>query len=222
MTIARKPLWRWDPFWYIVVFLLLVVANLFQAAQLTLAFGIALGVLIAVACVVVAALIVSLVRGPGNPDSSGNLSTLDGLELIDAAQTDAAQTDAAQTDAPKTAVAHTAVAHTAKRQSAIDAAGAFGGENIHAVLVPGATRWFGRRFRVSVQLVAGGRIFHAGFLPAELDAQWNQLLMPLRRRNAYLRVPASIQGHSRPYAVSLDLSGAFPAVDIANAQQASS
>jgi len=212
MTIARKPLWRWDPFWYILVFLLLVVANLFQAAQLTVAFGIAVGVLIAVACVVVGALIMSLVRGPGNPDSSGNLSALDGLELIDAAQIDAAQTDAP----------NTAVAHTSKRQSAIDAAGAFGGEDLRAILVPGATAWFGRRLRVSVQLVADGRIFHAGFLPPELDGHWNELLLPLRRRNAYLRVPARIHGRSRPYTVSLDLGGASPAVNIANAQQASS
>jgi len=207
MTIARKPLWRWDPFWYILVFLLLVVANLFQATQLSVAFGITVGVLIAVACVVAGALIVSLVRGPGNPDSSGNLSGLDGLELI----------DTASTDAPSTAVAH-----TAKRQSAIDAAGAFGGEELYAVLVPGATRWFGRRMRVSVQLVAVGRIFHAGFLPAELDGQWNELLLPLRRRNVYLRVPARIEGRSRPYAVSLDLGGAAPAVNKANAQPSSS
>jgi hypothetical protein len=222
MTIARKPLWRWDPFWYILVFLLLVVANLFQAAQLTVAFGITVGVLIAVACVVVGALIMSLVRGPGNPDSSGNLSALDGLELIDAAQTDTAQIDAAQIDAAQTDAPNTAVAHTSKRQSAIDAAGAFGGEDLRAILVPGATAWFGRRLRVSVQLVADGRIFHAGFLPPELDGHWNELLLPLRRRNAYLRVPARIHGRSRPYTVSLDLGGASPAVNIANAQQASS
>jgi hypothetical protein len=207
MTAVRKPLWRWDPLWYILVFLLLVVANLFQAAQLTIAFGITVCVLIAIACAVVSVWIFALVRGPGNPDSYGNLSALDGLELIDAGKTDAQ---------------HTLVVHTAKRQNAIDAASAFGGDELSAVLVPGATRWFGRRLRVSVQLLADRRIFHAGFLPVELDRQWSPLLMPLRRRSLYLRVPATIGGRSRPYTVSLDLGGAAAAANIANAQQASS
>jgi hypothetical protein len=207
MSARRKPLWRWEPLWYIVLFALVFATSAFQVTGPSAVFVIVLIVTVVVAVAILVSIVVGTARGRRNPDASGNLSSVDGLHLI----------QTAPTDAPPVAVAD-----TKRHQSAIDAAAAFGGSQLSAVIVPGSTRWMGIRYRVSVQLVADERVFLAGYLPVESDAHWNDLLQPLRSRGAYLQVPATVLGTRRPYSVELDLSGAVTAVDIANAQSASS
>ncbi|MEO8908335.1 MAG: hypothetical protein ABI310_09705 [Microbacteriaceae bacterium] len=192
MRSRRKPIWQWEPAAYILLFLLLFVTSALQVTGPTVAFWIFLGLAGAVALIVVFGLFGSGRRGRRNPDAYGNLTTLTGLILV---------------PTPESENARTVVADTARHQNAIDAAAAFGGDTLSAVLVPRATRWLGRRYRVAVQLVAGDgqRIFHAGFLPLELGEDWDALLLPLRADGRYLRVRAFILGTRRPFAVELDL-----------------
>lgn len=204
--LRRKPLWRWEPAAYILLFLLLFATSAVQAAGAELAFWIFLALTGAFILALVLQMVTVARNGPGNPDASGNLTTLAGLGLISVAASDAAETR---------------VADTRRHHNAIDAARAFGGDTLSAVLVPHATRWLGRRFRVAVHLVSGERIFHAGFLPSDLDDSWNALLYPLRQRAQYLRVPASVTGDNRPFTVGVDLGSASVAVAIANGQNAS-
>jgi hypothetical protein len=75
------------------------------------------------------------------------------------------------------------------------------------VLVPRASRWLSRRYRIGVQLAGGDRPRHAGFLSPAADDRWRELLDGMREHGRYVRVPALITGGSRPYGVELDLSG---------------
>jgi hypothetical protein len=99
------------------------------------------------------------------------------------------------------------VVDTERHQPAIELARLHGGAEQAVVLVPRASRWLSRRYRVGVQLVGGDRPRHAGFLGMAADDRWRDTLDTARARGEYVRVPALITGAARPYAVELDLSG---------------
>jgi hypothetical protein len=199
----RKSLWRWQPFPFIVLFAAAVVASAIPPTRAPVAFGIAIGVLVLVAVVVLLGLLVEGVRRRVGPDADGNLRSLDGLRIVEAAGSDSPPTP---------------VVESLRHQSAIDAADAFGGARMRAVLVPGASRWLGITLRVGVQLVAGERVYHVGFLEERTGAGWMELLMPLRDRGAYVSVPATISMDRRPFQVTLDLGGVRESVRSAESQ----
>lgn len=188
-----KPLLRWEPLPFLVLLVLLLFTGLIRPESPPLLVWL-LVVLVAAA---IGWLIASLVRGSRqtNPDQWGDLSTLDGLDLVDASP----RARAVRAVVP--------VDDTRRHQPAIELARLFGGAEQHAVLVPRASRWMTRHYRVGVQLVGGDRPRHAGFLGRASEERWVDLLDGLHERGRYVRVPAIITGASRPYGVELDLSG---------------
>ncbi|SIO16600.1 hypothetical protein [Agromyces cerinus] len=188
-----KPLLAWEPFPYLVVFVLLLLTGIVRPEGPPWL----LWPFLAILAAAVAWLIVGLVRGSrrSNPDQWGDLTSLDGLELV----------DAERVERGVRAVAPVVDEH--RHQPAIELARLYGGPEQHAVLVPRASRWLSRRYRIGVQLVGGDRPRHAGFLSAAADDRWRDLLDGMREHGSYARVPALITGSSRPYGVELDLSG---------------
>ena len=188
-----KPLFAWEPLPYLVLFVLAVVASLIRPDSPPLAFWSVI-VLVLVAAAWLARSLV-LAGRPSNPDRWGDLSTLEGLELVDVA------------GANHRVRSVVPVVDSERHQSAIELARLHGGAEQTAVLVPRASRWMSLRYRIGVQLVGGDRPRHAGFLGPAADDRWRDLLDEARTRGEYLRVPALITGAARPYAVELDLSG---------------
>jgi hypothetical protein len=188
---------RWEPLPYLVLLVLLVLTGLIRPES-----GAAFVVLVA-AIVAAGAWLVSLFvreRRMRNPDPMGDLASLGGLDLVDAPSAGGALRS----------VVPVGDAH--RHQAAIDLARLHGGADQHAVLVPRARRWLSPRYRIGVQLVGDGRPRHAGFVADAADATWRDRLDALRERDRYVRVPARIEGASRPYRVDLDFSGLPAAV----------
>jgi hypothetical protein len=188
-----KPLTRWEPMPFLVVLVLLLLTGLVRPdGPPVLVWG-----LVAALVASLAWLVVSLVRSTrrANPDQWGDLSSLDGIELVDAPQRQ------------REVRAVVPVEDTHRHQPAIELARLHGGAEQHAVLVPRASRWLSRRYRIGVQLVGGDRPRHAGFLRRDAEERWIELLEQLRDRGAFARVPAIVTGAERPYGVELDLSG---------------
>lgn len=193
-----KPFTTWEPapFLVLVVFLLLTTFVRPDAPPV-LFWG-----LITLIVAALGWLVASLVRSARreNPDQWGDLSTLEGLEIVDAPRRS------------REVRAVVPVDDTHRHQPAIELARLHGGAEQDAVLVPRASRWLSRRYRIGVQLVGGDRPRHAGFLGRATEDRWVELLESLRERGRYVRVPALITGAGRPYGVELDLSG-LPAID---------
>jgi hypothetical protein len=189
----RKPLLAWEPFPYLVVIVLLLGTGFIRPeAPPWLLWPFLLLLVLAIGYLVFRFV---QERRPANPDRWGDLSTLDGLDLVDVA----GEVRQVRTVTP--------VADAQRHQAAIDLARVQGGAEQHAVLVPRASRWLSRRYRVGVQLVGGSRPRHAGFLRPDAEARWADALDRLRDRDEYVRVPAFVAGASRPFTVELDLSG---------------
>lgn len=197
-----KPFTQWEPapFLVLVVFLLLTTFVRPDAPPV-LFWG-----LITLIVAALGWLVASLVRSARreNPDQWGDLSTLEGLEIVDAPRRS------------REVRAVVPVDDTHRHQPAIELARLHGGAEQDAVLVPRASRWLSRRYRIGVQLVGGDRPRHAGFLGRATEDRWVELLESLRERGRYVRVPALITGAGRPYGVELDLSG-LPAIDAGRA-----
>jgi hypothetical protein len=191
-----KPLLAWEPLPFLVLFVLALAASLVQPDSAPWVFWFVIVIVLAAAVW----LAVSLVQAgrPANPDRWGDLSTLEGLELVDAPGVDRAVRSVVP------------VVDTQRHQPAIELARLHGGAEQAAVLVPRASRWLSRRYRVGVQLVGGDRPRHAGFLGMAAEDRWRDTLDAARTRGRYVRVPALITGAARPYAVELDLSGLVP------------
>lgn len=188
-----KPLTRWEPMPFLVVLVLLLLTGLVRPdGPPVLVWGLVVALVASLAW-----LVVSLVRSTrrANPDQWGDLSSLDGIELVDAPQRQ------------REVRAVVPVEDTHRHQPAIELARLHGGAEQHAVLVPRASRWLSRRYRIGVQLVGGDRPRHAGFLRRDAEERWIELLEQLRDRGAFARVPAIVTGAERPYGVELDLSG---------------
>jgi len=188
-----KPLLAWEPLPFLVLIGLLLLTGVIRPEGSPAVFWPFL-VLILAACVW---LVVSLVRAVRrtNPDRWGDLSTLDGLEVVDAPRREREVRSVVPVD------------EVNRHQPAIELARLYGGTEQHAVLVPRASRWLKRRYRIGVQLVGGDRPRHAGFLGRVAEDRWVDVLDGLRQRGIFVRVPAIIVGASRPYGIDLDLSG---------------
>ncbi|WP_173922106.1 hypothetical protein [Agromyces sp. Marseille-P2726] len=188
-----KPLLSWEPLPFLVLLVLLLLTGVVRPESPPVyVWGLAAGILAALVW-----LVVSLVRASRrmNPDPWGDLSTLDGLVITDAPR---AARDV-RTVVP--------VDEVQRHQPAIELARIHGGAEQSALLVPRASRWLKRRYRIGVQLVGGDRPRHAGFLARAAEERWVELLDDRGQRGEYVRVPATITGSSRPYGVELDLSG---------------
>lgn len=183
---------RWEPLPFLVLVVLLVLTGVVRPES-----GPAFVAL--VAAIVLAGLWLAAVllreRRTRDPDTMGDLTTLDGLDLLDA--------PSARGDL-RTVVP---VIDVQRHQAAIDLARLHGGPEQHAVLVPRARRWLSPRFRIGVQLVGDGRPRHAGFVAESAEATWRDRLDELGAARRFVRVPARIEGASRPFRVDLDLSG---------------
>ncbi len=188
-----KPLLAWEPLPFLVLVGLLLLTGFIRPDGPLVPF--ALLVLLVVAAL--AWLVFSLVQASRrtNPDQWGDLATLDGLDVVDAPRRERA----VRTVVP--------VEDATRHQPAIELARLYGGTEQQAVLVPRASRWLSRRYRVGVQLVGGDRPRHAGFVGPAAGERWVELLDGMRVRGSFVRVPAIVVGASRPYRVELDLSG---------------
>jgi len=187
-----KPLRAWEPLPFLVLVGLLLLTGFIRPDSPPVLFWL----LVAVVLAALTWLVVSLVQASRrtNPDQWGDLSTLEGLDLIDAPRRERE----VRTVVP--------VEDANRHQPAIELARLHGAAELHAVLVPRANRWLSRRYRVGVQLV-GDRPRHAGFLGSAAQERWADLLDGLRQQGRYVRVPAIIVGAARPFRVELDLSG---------------
>lgn len=188
-----KPLLAWEPFPFLVLLVLLLATGPIRPDGPPVLFWLLVVAILAA----IGWLVASLVRGSRrtNPDQWGDLSTLDGLDVVDA--------EHRERDVRSVVPVEDAQRH----QPAIELARLHGGAEQHAVLVPRASRWLSRRYRIGVQLVGGDRPRHVGFVARAADERWVDLLDGLRQRGTYVRVPAIVVGASRPYRVELDLSG---------------
>lgn len=188
----RKPLLAWEPLPYLVVAVLLVATSAIRPESPPWLFWPFTVALVAAIGWVAAGLVR---RRRTNPDQWGDLVTLDGIDLVDAPHLE------------REVRAIAPVADTRRHQPAIELARLHGGADQPAVLVPRASRWLSRRYRIGVQLVGGDRPRHAGFLGDAVDATWRDRLDELAQAGRYARVPARITGAARPFGVELDLSG---------------
>ncbi|MGA0568686.1 hypothetical protein ACO2Q7_15255 [Rathayibacter sp. KR2-224] len=186
----RKPLWRWEPAPYLLLILLLIATASVPPGQLPILYWTLVVITAIVAVILVALLVVQLGRGPRNPDASGMLSGLGGIELK---------------ALPTTAAPSTPVVGTTRHQGAIESARARAGTSPSAVLVPDATRWLGLRIRIAVHLVASERVHHVGFLPERATERYNERLRALAAERRFVSVPATIKGEASPYAIDVDL-----------------
>lgn len=189
----RKPLLLWEPFPYLVLLVALLATSFVRPGSSPWLFW----PLISVLAVSLGYLVYSISRERrgANPDQWGNLLRLDGLTIVDAAGAERE----VRTVVP--------VEGASRHQAAIDLARVHGGAEQQAVLVPRASRWLGRRYRIGVQLVGGDRPRHAGYLPASAEERVVDRLDAMRGEGRYVRVPALITGAARPFGVELDLSG---------------
>ncbi|GAA1056475.1 hypothetical protein GCM10017608_31860 [Agromyces luteolus] len=184
---------RWEPLPYLVLVALLLLTGLVRPDS----GGWLVALLVAIA-LTAAWGVVAFVRERRmrNPDPMGDLASLDGIEVVDAAPVAAEVRSVVP------------VVDVHRHQPAIDLARLHGGASQPAILVPRARRWLSPRYRIGVQLVGGDRPRHAGFLGDAADARWRDGLDALRTaRGAYVRVPAAIEGSARPFRVDVDLSG---------------
>lgn len=188
-----KPLTRWEPFPFLVLLVLLLLTGVVRPDAPPAVFWTFLALMIAALAWLVASLVRSVRRR--NPDRWGDLSTLDGLDVVDAPRRERQVRSVVPVDD----------AH--RHQPAIELAQLHGGTEQQAVLVPRASRWLSPRYRIGVQLVGGDRPRHAGFLGRIAEDRWLDLLDGLAVRGRYVRVPAIVTGESRPFGVELDLSG---------------
>jgi hypothetical protein len=188
-----KPFTRWEPMPFLVVLVLLLLTGVVRPDGSPVLVW-ALAVLLVASLVW---LVFSLARSTrrSNPDPWGDLSSLDDIELVDAPRREREVRTVVPVD------------DTHRHQPAIELARLHGGTEQPAVLVPRASRWLSRRYRIGVQLVGGDRPRHAGFLRRDAEDRWVELLDGLRDRGAFARVPAIVTGSGRPYGVELDLSG---------------
>lgn len=201
MSARRKPLWRWEPSPYLLLFVFVLISGALQASDQPVLFGTALGISVIIALIIVLSLVMAGLKGKRNPDEFGNLLSLDGLTVR---------------ESESTTERMTRIEDTGRHRHSIAAATAYSDENFTAVLVPDATRWLARRYRVGVQLVAGSRVFHVGFLAPALGDELNALLTPLSEENIFVQVPAEVGEERGAYTVSLNISGVQATIETHN------
>lgn len=190
----RMPLLKWLPFLAMIVFALSGVAYLALAVRIPV-----LSQVVAISCLV-AALFVVVTRFNPFTKQARRGDTEGGLVLADVVAYESMAGPFRRIQ----------VVETARRQFGIDAAAAFAGESLQAALTPRATRMLGREYRVAVDLIANGRVYRAGFLPASIDRDLDAFLEPFARNGHYFKVPVTVLGTEKPYLVNVEL-GEIPA-----------
>jgi hypothetical protein len=188
-----KPFLDWEPLPFLVLLALLLLTGIIRPDSPPALFWPLMLLVVGALVWLVGSLVRSSRRT--NPDQWGDLSTLDGLDVVDAPHFD------------RRVRSVVPVEDAQRHQPTIELARLFGGTEQHAVLVPRASRWLSRRYRIGVQLVDGNRPRHAGFLGRAAEERWADLLDGMRQHGRYVRVPAKVTGSARPYGVELDLSG---------------
>ncbi|GAB3386193.1 hypothetical protein GCM10027568_04190 [Humibacter soli] len=188
----RRPLWRWEPGPYLLVLILIVITSAIRPELFPVAYWIFFSITVVAIAGLVVVIVVSFARRSRNPDSAGILRSLEGIELVSVPKTD---------DPP------TPVLIMKRHQQAIDAALSWKGTVTHAVLIPDATRWLGRRIRIAVHLVAEDRPYHVGFLPDLSTERYNEALKVESGSGRYALVTARVMGEPGRRKVDLSLGG---------------
>ncbi|MCU1480222.1 MAG: hypothetical protein JWQ19_1008 [Subtercola sp.] len=183
----KLPLWRWDPFLLGVLIVASLIGTVFERLDAPVLSPIGLAVVLtigaAAAVLIVLPLFVRALRRDGEGTLSIGPETT--LEAITATDSD--------TVLP--------VVDGKRYQGSVEAAVAHGDAPFTAVLVPRATAWLGRDYRVAVDLLVGGKLYRAGFLPREIDQRVDAVLAPLALASQYVTVPASILNPQKPFTV---------------------
>lgn len=192
-----KPLLAWEPLPYIVLFVAALALSTARPDSLPVVFW----SIAPIAALALVYFILSLARErrlrDSNPNGNGELSSLSGLEILEVEGSPSAPV--------------TTVSESGRHQPEIDLIRIHEGDR--AILVPRATRWLGRRYRVGVELVAGERVRRAGFLPEAAEKRFAGVLDGLREHGTYVSVPARITGQARPLGVDLELAGLMALVE---------
>lgn len=197
----NKSLLVWEPFPYILLIALIILAGSIDPNGAAIPFWIAAAFAAAATVFFIIAFASYGRRSRLNPDPAGNLTRLQGIERLTAGHSDV---DGAPV---------VTVADARRHQQAIEIVRTRGGENATAILIPRASRWLSRRYRVGVQLIGGGEVRHAGFLPDFADERWRDELGALRDSGIFAEVPARIRGSAQPFSVDLDVSGLAEALE---------
>ncbi|MCU1475590.1 MAG: hypothetical protein JWQ64_283 [Subtercola sp.] len=180
----KLPLWRWDPFLLGVVLVASLVGGIFERLDVPVLSVVALAVLLTVAAAAAVLLVLPLFVRAMRRDGEGTLTLGPGVTLTPAETDDVLP-----------------VVDGNRYQGSIEAAIAHGTSPFTAVLVPRATAWLGRDYRVAVDLLIGQRVYRAGYLPREIDQRVDAALAPLAESGHYVTVPASILNQKRPYSL---------------------
>jgi hypothetical protein len=180
----KLPLWRWDPFLLGVVLVASLVGGIFERLDVPVLSVVALAVLLTVAAAAAVLLVLPLFVRAMRRDGEGTLTLGPGVTLTPAETDDVLP-----------------VVDGNRYQGSIEAAIAHGTSPFAAVLVPRATAWLGRDYRVAVDLLIGQRVYRAGYLPREIDQRVDAALAPLAKSGHYVTVPASILNQKRPYSL---------------------
>ncbi|RFA14418.1 hypothetical protein B7R22_09265 [Subtercola boreus] len=176
MKRRRLPLWRWDPFLAALVLTLSLVAALFQRLDLPVVSPLALTVLLLAAVAAAVLLVLPVFVRSLRRDGEGSFVLTDQLRLV-----------------PLPATQTFPVVDGHRHKASVEATVARAGTEVTAVLVPGATAWLGRDIRVSVDALAGGKVYRVGYLPKEIDQKIDAALRPLAARGVYRTVALTIR-----------------------------
>ncbi|MEF2975815.1 hypothetical protein [Subtercola sp. YIM 133946] len=178
----KLPLWRWDPFLLGVVLVGSLIGAVFERLDLPVVTAVALTVLLLIAGAAAVLLVLPLFVLALRRDGEGTLALGPGVTLVEGETDDVLP-----------------VVDGKRHQGSIEAALAHGVSPFTAVLVPRATAWLGRDYRVAVDIVIGSRVYRTGYLPREIDQRADAALAPLAEQGRYVTVPASILNQKRPY-----------------------
>ncbi|WP_136640926.1 hypothetical protein [Subtercola vilae] len=204
----KLPLWRWDPFLVAAVLGFSIVAALFQRLDIAVVSPIALTLLLSAAVLAALLEVLPFFVPRLRRDGEGSLALRQETELLPPGHP-----VAAAGSAPRDSTAHDSTAHDStlpvvdaqRHQGSIEAALARGGPEFVAVLVPRATAWMGRDYRVAVDLLVGERLYRAGFLPRESDQAIAAQLVPFADRKQYRTVPVGIRTTTKGRVITVDV-----------------
>ncbi|GAA0995839.1 hypothetical protein [Subtercola frigoramans] len=188
---ASLPLWRWDPFLVAVVLGLSIVAGIFQRLAVPVLSQVMVISLLVIAVAAALVLLAPFAIPRLRRDAEGSLTLTERTVLLPVADSSPRETFP--------------VVDSARYQASIDAAYARGGGSQIAVLVPRATRWLRRDYRVAVDLTIGTRVYRAGFLPQQIDTHLDARLITPAERHEYVTVDARIHQIKRPYTLTVEL-----------------
>ena len=192
---ASLPLWRWDPFLVAVVLSLSIVAGIFQRIAVPIVSQVMVIALLVIAVAAALVLLAPFAVPRLRRDAEGSLTLTEHTVLLPVSDSSPRETFP--------------VVDSARYQASIDAAYARGGGSHTAVLVPRATRWLRRDYRVAVDLTIGTRVYRAGFLPQQIDQQLDAKLIGLAARHENVTVSAFIRETKRPYSLTVQVPGSL-------------